>query len=352
MTSEQPRGASRGGPQQDAGARGAELVRIEAAALERVAGWLEHAGQDAFRGTLQELTRVLDSGHRVVVSGIGKSGLIARKIAATLISLGIPALFLHPAEALHGDLGLLSAGDALLVLSYSGETEEILRLLPILERMGVVLLSLCGCPGSTLVRASRVWLDASVDREACTHQLAPTASTTAMLALGDALAVELARGLGFAPQSFAELHPGGQLGRRLTPVRELMHAGAAVPVVRLAAALPEMMHEMSAKRLGMTTVQQNGRLVGVLSDGDLRRLMERDGPEAFHRTAGEVMTPQPRAVAADIFANDALEQMEAHRITSLVVTEGGAPDGVVLGVVHMHDLLQLLAPASARAPGR
>lgn len=330
-----------------AGERAARLVRIESAALELLAQRLEGPGQRAFERVLDLLATAVKQEHRVVLCGIGKSGLIARKVVATLVSLGVPALFLHPAEALHGDLGLMRPGDVLLALSYSGETEELLRLLPLLALRGVLVLSFCGCAGSTLARGSELVLDVSVDREACTHQLAPTASTTAMLALGDALAIELSQRLGFAPQTFAELHPGGQLGRRLTPVRELMHTGGAVPVVSPEAGLPEIMHEMSAKRLGMTTVQANGKLAGVLSDGDLRRLMERDGPGAFGKRAADVMHAGPRTVHADTFVSDALELMERHKITSLVVTGSGEEGEKVLGIVHMHDLLQSLGAAKA-----
>ncbi len=328
--------------QSGAGARAAELVRIEAQALHTLALRLDGPAAQAFELVLAKLTQTVQNGQRIVLCGIGKSGLIARKIAATLISLGVPAIFLHPAEALHGDLGLLLAGDALLMLSYSGETEELLRLLPLVRRLGVSVLSLCGCADSTLARGSEIVLDISVDREACAHQLAPTASTTVMLALGDALAVELSRQLGFAPQSFAELHPGGQLGRRLAPVRDLMHTGDALPVVAADAAMPEIMHEMSAKRLGMTTVQRDGVLLGVLSDGDLRRLMERDGPKAFHKRAAEVMNPSPRTVSDDVFVSDALVLMEEYKITSLVVRGREEQSRQVLGIVHMHDLLESL----------
>ena len=334
-------------------ARGAAaVVRLEAAALEVLAQRLEGPGAAAFAHTLERLTMTVQNDRRVVLCGMGKSGLIARKIAATLVSLSVPALFLQPAEAMHGDLGLIRAGDTVLALSYSGETEELLRLLPFFRGLGVALVSLCGCMASTLAQASEAVLDVSVDREACAHQLAPTASTTAMLAMGDALAVELSRRLGFAPQDFAALHPGGQLGRRLMPVRELMHAGPAVPAVGPNARLPEIMHEMSAKRLGMTTVQDGGRLLGVLSDGDLRRLMERDGPAAFGRTAAEVMHRQPRRVIAGMFAEDALALMEAHKITALIVSDL-QEESPVLGVVHMHDLLEALgmAPGSSGSPG-
>lgn len=336
------------GSQEGAGRRAAELVRIESAALEALAARLDGPAAETFERMLATLMQAVTDGHRIVLCGIGKSGLIARKISATLVSLGVPAIFLHPAEALHGDLGLVSPGDVALALSYSGETEELLRLLPLLRQLKVSVLSLCGCAESALARGSALVLDVSVDREACAHQLAPTASTTAMLALGDALAIELSRELGFVPQTFAALHPGGQLGRRLTPVHALMHAGEAVPVVSPEAALPELMHEMSAKRLGMTTIQSRGRLLGVLSDGDLRRLMEREGPGAFHRTAAEVMNPRPRTVAPEMFAYEAIELMEAHKITSLVVTASGAAEEGVLGIVHMHDLLQSLGVTAKR----
>lgn len=325
----------------DSARAAAAVVRLEAEALERLAQRLEGTDAVSFEQVIERLTATVRDDRRVVLCGIGKSGLIARKIAATMVSLSIPALFLHPAEAVHGDLGLVRAGDTVLALSYSGETEELLRLLPLLRGLGAGLVSLCGCAGSTLARASASVLDVSVDREACAHQLAPTASTTAMLAMGDALAVALSGRLGFAPQDFAALHPGGQLGRRFKPLRELMHTGQAVPSVGPEARLPEIMHEMSAKRLGMTTVQADGRLLGVLSDGDLRRLMEREGPEAFARTAAEVMHRQPRLAGGGMFAADALVLMETHKITSLVVNDPleGSP---VLGVVHMHDLLEAL----------
>ncbi len=329
----------------------AELVRIEAAALHQLADRLEGPQRLAFEECVATLERTVRSGRKLTVTGIGKSGHIARKIAATFTSLSIPTPFLHPAEALHGDLGLLIAGDALLALSYSGETEELVRLLPSLNRLGVTLLCFSGCADSTLARASAHVLDVSVDREACTHQLAPTASTTAMLALGDALAITLSQRLGFAPQAFAELHPGGSLGRRLTPVRDLMHTGDAIPAVGQHAPMPEVIHEMSAKRLGMTTVQDPaGVLLGVLSDGDLRRLFERKGPDAFHHTAADVMNTQPRTVGADLFAADALNVMEAHKITALLVTADGTAAGALRGVIHLHDILQALALPSSTAP--
>jgi arabinose-5-phosphate isomerase len=325
----------------------AELIRIEAAALEQLAQRLDGQQRQAFERAASLLAETARNGNRVVLTGIGKSGLIARKIAATLLSTGTPAHFLHPSEALHGDLGILTAGDVLLALSYSGESEELLRLLPVLPRLGVTLVSFTGCVSSTLALASTHVLDVSVDREACTHQLAPTASTTAMLALGDALAIDVSRRLDFQPQHFAELHPGGDLGRqlarRLRTVAQLMHTGDAIPTVAPSAAMPEIIHEMSAKRLGLTTIQApNGphaELLGVLSDGDLRRLFEHAGPDAFHKTAAEIMNGSPRTIAPTPFASEALTLMERHKITALIVTEDGTAASPVAGVLHLHDLL-------------
>lgn len=314
------------------------LVRIEAAALQQLAARLDGADGETFDRVASLLAGAAHAGHRAVLTGIGKSGLIARKIAATMVSTGTPACFLHPSEAVHGDLGMVSRGDVMIALSYSGETEELLRLVTVLPRLGVTLVSFCGCTDSSLAQVSDLVLDVSVGQEACQHQLAPTASTTTMLALGDALAVDVSRRLGFRADNFAELHPGGHLGRRLMPVSKLMHVGDAIPTVTPNATLPQIVHEMSAKRLGMTTVQENGRLLGVLSDGDLRRLLERDGPAAFGKTAGEVMNRSARTIAPEPLAPDALELMERHRITSLVVTQDGTMDERVVGVLHTHDL--------------
>ena len=326
-------------PQTTAGKTPSELVRIEAAALEQLAERLEGPQYEVFERVASLLAATAQSGHRVVLTGVGKSGLIARKIAATLLSTGTSAQFLHPTEALHGDLGLLNRGDVLLALSYSGESEELLRLLPVLPRLGVTLISITGCIDSTLAEASAHVLDVSVDREACNHQLAPTASTTAMLALGDALAIDVSRRLNFQPQDFAELHPGGQLGKRLITIDQLMHTGDALPTVAPQATLPEIIHEMSAKRLGVTTVQSAGKLLGILSDGDLRRLFASSGPEAFHMTAAEIMNPAPRTIAPTPFAGDALALMERYKITALIVTEDGTTTSPVLGVLHLHDVL-------------
>ena len=319
--------------------RPSDLVRIEAEALEQLAQRLEGPQADVFEQVAALLTATAASGHRVVVTGIGKSGLIARKIAATLLSTGTAAQFLHPTEALHGDLGLLHRSDILLALSYSGESEELLRLLPVLPHLGVTLVTLTGCMDSELAKASAHVLDVSVDREACNHQLAPTTSTTVMLALGDALAIDVSRRLGFQPQDFAELHPGGQLGKRLIPVSQLMHTGDEIPVVAPTTPLPEIIHEMSTKRLGVTIIQANGKLLGVLSDGDLRRLFAARGPEAFHLTAAEILNPSPRTIGPSAFAGDAVTLMERHKITALIVTEDGTPASPVQGVLHLHDLL-------------
>ena len=318
-----------------------ELVRVEAAALTALAARLDGDQRETFEHVAALLASTARNGQRVVLTGIGKSGLIARKVAATLLSTGTPATFLHPAEALHGDLGLLTPGDVLLALSYSGETEELLRLLPILSKLEVTLISFCGNLHSTLALASAHTLDISVEREACAHQLAPTASTTAMLALGDALAIDLMRRLDFQPQDFAQLHPGGSLGRKLTTVHELMHTGPALPVVAPGTAMPQLIHEMSAKRLGLTTVQASGKLLGVLSDGDLRRLLERNGPHAFHKCAADIMNPKPRTIAPTALASEALLTLEQNKITALVVTADGTPESPVVGVVHLHDLWEV-----------
>jgi arabinose-5-phosphate isomerase len=271
----------------------------------------------------------------VVVTGMGKSGIIAQKIAATLSSTGSPALFLHPAEAIHGDLGVLMPGDVVIALSASGETEEILRLLATLKRKGDALISFCCKLRSTLAQASDVVLDCSVEREACGLNLAPTASTTAMLALGDALAVAVSLRKGFRAEDFAELHPGGKLGKQLAKVGDLMHTGEKVPVVAPATPMAEVIFEMSSKKLGMTTVQDGGRLCGVISDGDLRRLLEREGGAALSKTAGEAMNAHPKTIGAEELAAKALAILEERKITSLIVVDAQAQ---VEGVVHLHDL--------------
>jgi len=316
--------------------RASELVRTEARALLELAMRLDGPMAAPFERTTDLVVAAAARGNRVIVLGMGKSGLIARKIAATLCSTGTPAHFLHPAEALHGDLGMIAGGDVVIALSASGETEELLGLLPQLDRLGSAVISLCGAEGSTLAQASAVFLDASVAAEAGALKLAPTASTTVMLALGDALALEVSQRRGFAAEDFAELHPGGRLGRRLARVKTLMHQGDALPQVAADTVMTQVIHEMSHKKLGMTTVLgEGGKLLGMISDGDLRRLLERDGPNALAHTAAEIMNAKPLTVGPDAFAGEALAVMEERKITSLIVT---APDGEALGVVHLHDL--------------
>ncbi len=311
------------------------LIRTEAAALEALAARLDGPMAGPFARTVEMIVRCGEQNGRVVVTGMGKSGIIAQKIAATLSSTGSPALFLHPAEAVHGDLGVLMAGDVVIALSASGETEEILRLLATVKRKGDALITFCCNLHSTLAGASDVALDCSVEREACGLNLAPTASTTAMLALGDALAVAVSLRKGFRAEDFAELHPGGKLGKQLAKVRDLMHAGQDVPIVSPSTPMTDVIYEMSSKKLGMTTVQESGRLRGVISDGDLRRLLEREGGAALGKTAGEAMNAHPRTIAAEELAAKALAILEERKITSLIVVDA---DDHVEGVVHLHDL--------------
>jgi arabinose-5-phosphate isomerase len=300
-----------------------------------LAARLEDAMAEPFARAVELILRCGASNGRVVVTGMGKSGIIAQKIAATLSSTGSPALFLHPAEAVHGDLGVLMPDDLVIALSASGETEEILRLLATLKRKGDALISLTCNLDSTLAQASDVALDCSVEREACGLNLAPTASTTAMLALGDALAIAVSFRKGFRAEDFAELHPGGKLGKQLARVGDLMHTGDEIPVVAPSTAMTDVIFEMSSKKLGITTVQQDGRLLGVIVDGDLRRLLEREGGAALSRTAGEAMNPQPRTIAAGEFAARALAILEERKITALVVIDAA---GKVEGLLHLHDL--------------
>jgi arabinose-5-phosphate isomerase len=310
-------------------------VSTEASALEALAARLEGPMAAEFERAVELILHCAEKRGRVVLTGMGKSGIIAQKIAATLSSTGSPALFLHPAEAVHGDLGVLMAGDVVVALSASGETEEILRLLATLKRKGDALVSFCCNRRSTLAEASDVALDCSVEREACGLNLAPTASTTAMLALGDALAIAVSLRKGFRAEDFAELHPGGKLGKRLAKVRELMHAGDEIPVVALATSMTDVIYEMSSKKLGITTVQEAGQLRGVISDGDLRRLLEREGGAALSKTAGEAMNAHPQTISANELGAKALAILEERKITSLVVVDA---ENKVEGVLHLHDL--------------
>jgi arabinose-5-phosphate isomerase len=312
------------------------LIRTQAEGLLALAARLEGAMAKPFAAAVDLLLRCGETRGRVVVTGMGKSGIIAQKIAATLSSTGTPALFLHPAEALHGDLGMLIKGDLVLALSASGETEEILRLLATLKRIGDALISFCCNLDSTLARASDVALDCSVPNEACGLGLAPTASTTAMLALGDALAIAVSLRKGFRAEDFASLHPGGKLGKKLAFVRDLMHAGDALPAVEAATPMSQVIYEMSRKKLGVTTVLDgDARLIGIISDGDLRRLLEGRGPNALTLNAGEAMNPKPQTIAPEELAARGLAIMEERRITSLVVTNS---EQRALGILHLHDL--------------
>lgn len=352
---------------------GENVVRIEAQALHALADRIGGPMSAAFQ---RAVDLMFSCAGRVVVTGMGKSGLIARKIAATLSSTGTPALYLHPVEALHGDLGMVVRGDVVLALSASGETEEILQLLATIKRLQVPLIAMTGdeifsagvaralspaksgggkifdagvvikrtksasdgvraAPISTLAAAANVALDCSVDQEACTLGLAPTASTTTMLALGDALAVTLSEMRGFKEEDFANLHPGGKLGKRLARVESLMHTGDALPRVTPQTKMPDVIYEMSRKKLGVTAVVEGEKLVGIISDGDLRRLLEKRGKDVLDLIAQEAMTKNPKVITAGEFAATALALMEEKKITSLMVVNG---DGKLEGIVHLHDL--------------
>ena len=330
---------------------GENVVRIEARALSDLADRIAGPMAEAFNRAIELLYCCPG---RVVVTGMGKSGLIARKIAATLSSTGTPALFMHPVEALHGDLGMLAHGDVAVALSASGETNEILQLLATIKRLRIPLIaitcdensshSVARAPSpaipsskqntSTLASAADVFLSCAIAQEACSIGLAPTASTTAMLALGDALAVAVAEKKGFKEEDFARLHPGGKLGKKLARVEALMHEGEAIPRVSLQTKMPEVIYEMSRKKLGVTTVAEGDRLLGIISDGDLRRLLELRGKDVLDLTAAECMTRDPKTVSSQEFAATALAVMEEKKITSLIVVD----EGKLRGIVHLHDL--------------
>ncbi len=356
---------------------GENVVRIEAEALRALA---DRIGGPMAADFQRAVDLMFCCAARVVVTGMGKSGLIARKIAATLSSTGSPALYLHPVEAMHGDLGMIVCGDVVLALSASGETEEILALLATIKRLQVPLISMTGdeiCAGSdyshpskgakggaasisliaqnpeesksgaadrsvratsarsTLAAAADVALDCSVAQEACSLGLAPTASTTTMLALGDALAVTLSERRGFKEEDFANLHPGGKLGKKLARVESLMHSGDALPCVAPSTRMPDVIYEMSRKKLGVTAVVANEKLAGIISDGDLRRLLEKRGKDVMDLTAEEAMTRDPKTIRASEFAASALAVMEEKKITSLMVVDEA---GRLEGIVHLHDL--------------
>jgi arabinose-5-phosphate isomerase len=315
----------------DVRAIAARVLRVEADAILGLVAKLDARFEQAV-----ELLHACTG--RVIVTGMGKSGIIGRKIAATLASTGTPSYFLHPAEGVHGDLGMVARGDVVLALSNSGETDEVLAILPPLKRLGVPIVLLTGNPASTLARQCEVVLDVSVAEEACPMNLAPTSSTTAALAAGDALAMALLELHGLRPEDYAALHPRGTLGwRALFRVADLMHTNDAVPRVRADATLEDTILEMTKKRFGMTTVVDDaGRLTGVVTDGDLRRLHLRTQSIAGVR-AGEVASRTPKTIGADELAAKALEVMEAWAITSLVVPDGA---GRPRGIIHMHDILR------------
>jgi arabinose-5-phosphate isomerase len=304
------------------------VLEVESAAILGVIEHLDH--------TFVDVVELINAcAGRVITMGLGKSGIICKKISATLASTGTPSFFLHPAEAIHGDLGMIVHGDVVLAISNSGETEELVRLIPSIKRIGAELVAITGKPQSTLARAADHHLSAAISEEACPLGLAPTASTTAALALGDALAMALLRRKGFREEDFAKLHPGGKLGKRFLRVTDLMHAGDAVPAVRPSTSMHDVIYEMSKKGFGITAVtREDGVLEGVISDGDLRRLLEKD-ENLLRRTATDAMKRDPLTIAAGELASVALQIMEERKITSLFIT--GA-ERRLEGIIHLHDL--------------
>jgi arabinose-5-phosphate isomerase len=304
------------------------VLQIEAASILEISEHLDERFVEA-------VELIFRSPGRVVTLGMGKSGIICRKITATLASTGTPSFFMHPAEAIHGDLGMIVRGDVVLAISNSGETEEIVRLIEPIKRIGAELISITGKPTSTLARNADIHLSAAISTEACPLNLAPTASTTAALALGDALAMALLIRKGFKEEDFAKLHPGGKLGKRFLKVSDLMHKGDQSPIVQLDTTMKEVIYEMSRKGFGITSVVNDaGKLEGVISDGDLRRLIEKDA-QLLTRTARECMKSGPATIEPTELASAALQLMEEKKITSLFVTDETTR---VLGIVHLHDL--------------
>jgi len=310
---------------------GRRVLEIEARAIREVMDRIEGDG-----GPFEKAVAAMRGcGGRVVVTGMGKSGIVCRKIAATLASTGTPSLFMHPAEAIHGDLGMVVPGDVVLAVSNSGETEELLRLLERIKRLGVTLLSITGRPGSTLARESDIHLHGGISQEACPMDLVPTASTTAALALGDALAIALLQAKGFRPEDYAALHPGGRLGQKVLRVEQVMHSGDQLPIVAPGTPMRDAILEMTKKRLGLTAVcEGDGRVRGIVTDGDLRRLLERH-PDPLNHLVDEVMSKAPATISRLELAAVALKKMEERRITSLLVVDDA---GRLEGVVHLHDL--------------
>jgi len=309
---------------------GRKVLEIES---EAIRGLIERLDE----GFVQAVNLLWECSGKVVVTGLGKSGLVARKVAATLAGTGTPAIFLHPAEAVHGDIGMITPEDVVIAISKSGETQEVLDLLPMFKRLGLKIISITGAPDSTLAHAADVFLNAAVKEEACPLGLAPTASSTASLALGDALAITIFKKRGLTEEDFAFLHPGGSIGRKLLRVQDLMHKGADIPLVDSEAPIEKVLLEMSAKRLGHTGVLDGGgKLIGVVTDGDLRRALERYGTLAG-RKAAELMSPNPKIVPAQALAARALKMMESYSITAIFVKE---PEGPLEGIIHLHDVLK------------
>ncbi len=307
------------------------VIREEAGAVRQL--------EDRIGPEFEKAVRIiLQCRGRVIVTGIGKSGLIGRKIAATLTSTGTAAFFLHPAEGMHGDLGIVQRNDCIIAISKSGETDEFSLLLPIFKRLGVPIVALTGNVESPLAQSSDAVLDVSVEQEACPNNLAPTSSTTATLVMGDALAVALLLKRGFSQDDFAFLHPGGNLGRKLIlTVGDVMHTGAEIPMVIESTSFKDTILEMTSKRLGVTAVvDESGRLSGIITDGDLRRLVEKTD-RLFSLSARDAMTPGPKTIPADALAAEAVNTMERYSITSLIITDG---DRRPTGIVHLHDLLK------------
>ncbi len=328
MTKPRKNTAIRAAKDHPAIAEAKRVLEVEAAAI---LGLIDHL-DDAF---VQVVELINACTGRVISMGLGKSGIICKKISATLASTGTPSFFLHPAEAIHGDLGMVVRGDVVLAVSNSGETEELVRLLPSIKRIGAELVAITGNPASTIAKGADYHLNASISKEACPLGLAPTASTTAVLALGDALAMALLLRKGFKEEDFAFLHPGGKLGKRFLRVRDLMHAGGQAPVVDVATPMHDAIYEMSKKGFGITAVVRGDRVLeGVISDGDLRRLLQRD-ENIVRKTAGECMTRDPATIDGNELASAALQMLEQRKITSLFITDS---EGRVEGLIHLHDL--------------
>ena len=314
---------------------GKRVLDIEARAIEDARSRMDNSFSDA-------VSTLYNCKGRVAVTGMGKSGLIGKKISATFASTGTPSFFLHPAEGIHGDIGMIIHDDVIVAISNSGETDELIALLPVFKKMNLKIICMTGRPGSTLSKNSDVVLDVSVKEEACPMNLVPTASTTVTLAMGDALAVTLLEKRGFKKEDFALFHPGGALGRRLLlRVEDLMHSGKAIPVVSEDSNMKDVIFEMTSKKLGVTTiVDGEERLTGIITDGDLRRLLEKEvgrGIDIFKLRAGEVATKNPRVIKRDVLAASAVQIMETHFITSLIIIN---EDRTVAGIVHLHDLLK------------